>query len=120
MPAKGKAEHMRKYRDGDSTNDRDIDTEYGSGNIFKDLGFSDEESVSLLARAELMIQIREIIRAKGWTQRHAAKELGVAQPRIAEIMKLRTDHWSIDQLLKYLDRLGKRVSFVVESKNNVA
>ncbi len=31
-------------------------------------------------------------------------------------MKLRTDHWSIDQLLKYLDKLGQRVSFVIKSK----
>ncbi len=90
--------------------------EYGSGNIFKDLGFSDKEAVGLLARAELMIQLREIIRKKGWTQREAAKELGVVQPRIAEIMKLRTDHWSVDQLLKYLDKLGKKVSFIIKSK----
>jgi predicted XRE-type DNA-binding protein len=60
------------------------------GNIFKDLGFSDDESVSLLARAELMVQLREIIRVQGWTQRQAAKALELAQPRIAEIMKLRT------------------------------
>jgi predicted XRE-type DNA-binding protein len=92
------------------------DIEYSSGNIFKDLGFSDEEAASLVARADLMIQIRDIIRSKGWTQRAAAKKLGVAQPRIAEIMKLRTDHWSIDQLLKYLYKLGRRVSFVIQKE----
>jgi predicted XRE-type DNA-binding protein len=94
--------------------------EMGSGNIFKDLGFSDEEAASLLARCELMFQLREIIREKGWSQRKAAEELGVPQPRIAEIMKLRSEHWSIDQLVKYMDKLGRRVSFVIELKGDVA
>lgn len=107
---------MQKCKGNDKLRQTVPDVEYGSGNIFKDLGFGNEEAVSLLARAELMIQLREIIRAQGWTQRQAAKELGVVQPRIAEIMKLRTDHWSIDQILKYLDKLGKRVSFVIEPK----
>lgn len=96
------------------------DVEYSSGNIFKDLGFSDEEAVSLLARAELMIQIRDIIRSKGWTQRQAAKKLGVLLPRIAQIMKLRTDGWSMDQLLKYLYKLRQQVSFVGTAKKQIA
>jgi predicted XRE-type DNA-binding protein len=108
---------MRKCKKKDNGGRRRVtNVEYGSGNIFKDLGFNNEEAASLLARAELMIQLREIIRDQGWTQREAAKQLGVVQPRIAEIMKLRSDHWSVDQLLKYLDKLGKRVSFIIESK----
>ena len=107
---------MRRCKQSTERRNKMSDIEYSSGNIFKDLGFSDEEAASLLARADLMIQIRDIIRSKGWTQRAAAKKLGVAQPRIAEIMKLRTDHWSIDQLLKYLYKLGRRVSFVIEKE----
>jgi predicted XRE-type DNA-binding protein len=94
--------------------------EIGTDNIFVDLGFSEDEAVSLLARSELAMEIRNIIEEKGWTQHRAAKEMGVAQPRIAEIMKMRLEHYSIDQLLKYLNKLGRRVSFVIEKKNRVA
>ena len=94
--------------------------EVGSGNIFIDLGFPEEQAVNMLARAELMGQIREIIQQSGWTQMEAAKILHVKQPRIAEIMGMKTQHYSIDLLMKLLNRLGKRVSFTVESKDEVA
>ena len=56
--------------------------EVGSGNIFVDLGFPEEEAVNMLARANLMGTIRETIRENGWTQAEAAKVLKVKQPRV--------------------------------------
>jgi predicted XRE-type DNA-binding protein len=94
--------------------------EVGSGNIFVDLGFPEEEAVNILARANLMRTIRETIRENGWTQEEAAKVLRVKQPRVAEIMSMKTQHYSIDLLMKMLNRLGKRVSFTVENKSEVA
>lgn len=94
--------------------------EVGSDNIFIDLGFPEEEAVSLLARTDLTIEIQRIIKKNGWTQRRAAKELGVAQPRIAELMGTKIDHYSVDILLKYLNKLGRRVTFVIEKKDQVA
>src|ERR1700679_1757662 len=87
--------------------------EVGSGNIFVDLEFPEEEAVNMLARANLMGTIRETIRENGWTQEEAAKVLKVKQPRVAEIMSMKTQHYSIDLLIKMLNRLGKRVSFTV-------
>jgi predicted XRE-type DNA-binding protein len=92
----------------------------GSDNIFKDLGFPDDEAVNLQLRGSLAIEISNIIEENGWTQRKAARELGVSQPRIAEIMKTKIDHYSIDLLLKYLDKLGRRISFVIKRKDDVA
>jgi predicted XRE-type DNA-binding protein len=90
--------------------------EIGSNNIFRDLGFSDEEAANLHLRGLLAIKISEIIKQKGWSQRQAAREIGVPQPRIAEIMKSRIDHYSIDLLIKYIDKLGFQVSIDVEPK----
>ena len=98
----------------------DLAFEVGSDNIFRDLGFPDAEAANLLARGDLAIEIRKIIKKNGWSQRRAAKEMGVLQPRIAEIMKMKLDLYSVDTLLKYLDKLGQRVSFVVEPKAEVA
>jgi predicted XRE-type DNA-binding protein len=92
----------------------------GSGNIYKDLGFGDEEAANLLVRGNLILQVRQIIQEKGWNQEQAAKALRVKQPRIAEIMGLKTQCFSVDLLLKYLARLGKRVDMVVRDANDVA
>ena len=97
-----------------------VKLEKGSGNIFKDLGFSDEEAASMHARGQLAIEIRKIIEANGWSQRQAAKEMGIAQPRIAEIMKMRIEHFTIDTLIRYLGKLHHKVSLVVEPEDDVA
>lgn len=90
---------------------RKIKIEPSSGNVFKDIGFGDAEAANLLARAELMLKIRDIIEEKGWSQREAARILAVSQPRIAEIMSFNTKYFSVDLLLKYLARLGTQVTF---------
>lgn len=88
-----------------------------SGNVFKDMGFSDSEADSLFIRGCLMIEIEKIIKANGWTQAQAAEILGVTQPRISEIMSDRVDLFAIDTLVKYLSVLGKQVSVNVRDKD---
>lgn len=101
--------------------EQEFDVEHGSGNVFKDIGYSDVEAANLVARAELMLKIRDIIQENRWSQREAAKILGVGQPRIAEIISFNTKYFSIDLLLKYLSRLGQQVSFSFQPKpSNVA
>ena len=94
--------------------------EVGSGNVFKDLGFSDDRAVNMFVRGQLALEIRDIIEKAGWSQRQAAEEMDIPQPRIAEIMTMKIEHYSIDMLLKYLDKLGCRVTFKVERKSDVA
>lgn len=48
----------------------------GSGNVFRDLGFSAEEAQNLRLRSELMIEIEDFVKASGLTQKEAAKRLG--------------------------------------------
>jgi predicted XRE-type DNA-binding protein len=109
---------MRKSKTKkESKNDFEFFT--GSGNVFKDLGFSDEEAESLMVRSNLMVAITDILDKRGLTTTEAAKVLGVKPPRISE---LRRDpgKFSIDLLLKYLKRLGKRVEVVVKDDHKVA
>jgi len=89
----------------------EFDVEHGSGNVFKDIGYNDSEAANLMARAELMLKVRDIIQENGWTQREAARILGVGQPRVAEIMSFNTKYFSVDLLLKYLSKLGMQVEF---------
>lgn len=84
------------------------------GNVFRDMGKSEEEAANLLMRSKLMIAIEETIKAKGWTQAHAAKIIGVSQPRIAELFASRIDLFTLDTLIRYLKKLGKEVTLTVK------
>jgi predicted XRE-type DNA-binding protein len=90
-----------------------VKIEHSSGNVFKDLGFPDAEAEGLLIRCDLMIAIEKIIGEQGWTQEQAAKALGIAQPRISELIHRRIDRFTVDTLLQYLSMLGKKVKFKI-------
>jgi predicted XRE-type DNA-binding protein len=92
----------------------------GSGNIFKDLGFSNEEAANLLARTDLMLEIRRIVQQRHLTQMEAARLLQIRQPRIAEIMAMKIEDYSVDTLLKYLARLGKKVTMNISDADQAA
>lgn len=48
-----------------------------SGNVFRDLGFADDEAENLRVRADLMISLSKLIESRGLTQAQVAKLLGV-------------------------------------------
>jgi predicted XRE-type DNA-binding protein len=111
---------MPKCKTNDENKDSEPVWEVGSSNVFKDLGFEDAEAVNLLARTKLISKLRELIQERKLTQAEAARLLQVKQPRIAEIMNMHIDKFSVDLLLKYLDRLGHEVSFTFQKKGEVA
>jgi len=80
-------------------------------NVFEQLGTSPEEAVNLEARARLMIALKQEIAKLKLTQTQAAKLLGVKPPRISELMHGKIGKFSLDLLVSYLSRLGKRVEF---------
>ena len=90
------------------------------GNVFKDLVFSDEEAAKLLARTDLMLEIKTIIKERRLTQVQAAKILKVRQSGVAEIAAMKIQDYSVDTLLKYLVRLGKKVNMTFSDIDQVA
>ena len=86
-----------------------------TGNVFRDLGFSNEESEHLLVRADLLIQVQKAIASKGLKQAEAARVLRVTQPRVSDLLRGRIDLFSTDALIDMLARLGVGVRLVVKS-----
>ena len=86
-----------------------------TGNVFKDVGFPDDEAEHLRVRADLLIQIQQALKARGLKQAEAARLLGVTQPRVSDLVRGRIDLFSIDSLIDMLARLGVRVKVVVTS-----
>jgi len=77
-----------------------------TGNVFRDLGFSKEESEHLLVRADLLIQVQKTITSRRLIQAEAAKVLRVTQPRLSDLLRGRIDLFSTDALIDMLARLG--------------
>jgi predicted XRE-type DNA-binding protein len=90
--------------------------EESSGNVFLDLGFPEAEAVNIVARLELMLKIENIIKRRGWSQQEAAKKLGLTQSRVSELMHSHFEKFTVDMLMKLLDKLGRRVEFTVKLK----
>jgi predicted XRE-type DNA-binding protein len=85
-----------------------------TGNVFRDLGFSKEESEHLLVRADLLIQVQKAITSRLFTQAETAKMLRVTQPRVSDLLRGRIDLFSTDTLIDMLARLGVGVRLVVK------
>jgi len=78
----------------------------GRGNIFIDLGFEPHDAAVMLLRCELAEALRKWIDRDGLTQAEAARLLGVAQPRISEIVRNKVDKLSLDYLVALCAKAG--------------
>lgn len=67
------------------------------------------ERQRLKTLSELMRRLQEHIRQQGWTQKEAAKLLGVTQPRISDLMRGKISVFSIDAVMGMLTAAGLRV-----------
>jgi predicted XRE-type DNA-binding protein len=84
-----------------------------SGDVFRDLGFSERESRDLRLRSELMSKLKEQIVARHLSQEVIADLLGVSQPRVSNLLNGRIDKFSLDALVTMLGKLGNRVGLTV-------
>lgn len=92
----------------------DITAEVSSGNVFADLGFDNPEEE--LLKAKLAREIRAIIKRRRLTQAKSAELLGMKQPDVSAIATGRMGKFSIDRLVRCLDRLDYKVDVVVRHK----
>lgn len=81
--------------------------EESSGNIFADLDIPNPEEA--LAKSEVAIQIRRIIKQKKLTQTQAAQILKIDQPKVSLLMRGYLTNFSLERLLRFLNDLGQDV-----------
>lgn len=87
-----------------------------SGDVFRDLGFDEDEAAHLRIRAMLMARVRKLIEKRGLTQAAAAQLFGVTQPRVSDLVRGKIELFSIDGLVDMLARARCRVSLVVHER----
>ena len=79
--------------------------------MFADLGLKNPEE--LLAKAELVQRIADIIAERKLTQVRAAKLLGIDQPKVSALLRGKLDGFSTDRLFRFLNALGRDVEIVI-------
>jgi len=93
-----------------------IEFEESSGNVFIDLGFSEEEAEELAAKAELARQIGKAIASRHMTQAAAAKALHIDRSKVSKIVNGHLDDFAIGRLMVFLRRLDRQVDILVSTK----
>jgi|JI6StandDraft_1071083.scaffolds.fasta_scaffold06909_1 predicted XRE-type DNA-binding protein len=92
----------------------DIVVEEGSGNVFADLGLSNANA--LLVKSELALAIRDIVRARGWTQVNAASMLSIPASDMSDLMRGKLTRFGRERLEDLIVRLGVDVQIRLTPK----
>ena len=71
-------------------------------------------AASMRARAELMIAVQRYVEISDTTQARAAKQLGITQPRLNDLLRGRIEKFSLDALVNMLARVGRQVALKVK------
>lgn len=85
--------------------------EYGSGNVFADLGFPDADEH--LAKAKLVRAISIVLKARNLTQIEVAQIIGIDQPKVSKLLRGQVRGYSTDRLLHFLNLLGQDVIITI-------
>ena len=72
-----------------------------------------EQAANLKARAALMREIARWTKDSGLTQTQAARQLGITQPRLSDLMRGRIDKFSLDALVNMTGAAGLEVTVTV-------
>lgn len=81
-----------------------IDAVRSSGNVFADLGLPNAEQ--LLIKSGPVIEIAKAINKRGLTQVEAAARMGIAQPKVSNMLRGNFTNLSERKLMECLNRLG--------------
>jgi predicted XRE-type DNA-binding protein len=85
----------------------------GSGNVFRDLGFTAAEAEETLAKSELISAIAATIAQRKLTQIAAARLCRTDQPTLSKVLRGRMESVTIDKLTAWLTALGRTVEIRV-------
>ena len=89
----------------------DLEVVRGSGNVFRDLRLGDADTEQM--KSALAAEILKAMREQGLTHAVAAARAEVQRADISRICKVDLDRFTIDRLVRILNRLDRRVEVVI-------
>ena len=76
------------------------------GSVFEALTDTSAEAANMTARADLLIAIRERVKAWETPQDKAATRLGLTRPRLNDLLRGKVDKFSLDALVNIASAAG--------------
>ena len=83
--------------------------EQSSGNVFRDIGFSETEAERELLKADLAFEIYSILEGRKLTQVKAGEILGINQSDISRLKNGDFSRFSVERLFGFLNRLNRNI-----------
>lgn len=96
------------------TDERPIEFEESSGNVFEDIGFDKSTARRLAHKADLVGVLHRGQQELGLTQVAFARLVGIPQPRLSKLYQGKIADMSTDKLLDAIDKLGRHTTINVE------
>lgn len=87
-------------------------------NVFDDLGFDAIEAANMKVRAELLLEVREYIRAKGLKRQEAAAMLGVQPAELKALMDGAIFQFNLDALVNMLAKIGRELKVTTRQRQS--
>lgn len=66
-------------------------------------------------RLQLAVEVNRILGQLHLTQEQAAARLGIAQPHVSDLARLRLERFSAERLMQFLARLGHEVEIRIHA-----
>ncbi len=83
--------------------------EQSSGNVFRDIGFSESEAERELLKADLAFEIYSILEGRKLTQAKAGEILGINQSDVSRLKNGDFSRFSVERLFGFLNRLNRNI-----------
>ena len=83
-----------------------IKFEKSSGNVFLDIGFSEDEAARELLRSDLAFEVYSILEERKLTQAKAGEILGINQADVSRLKNGDFQRFSAERLSTFLNRLS--------------
>jgi predicted XRE-type DNA-binding protein len=95
-------------------NEKAVEIERGTGNVFADLGYPDAEERQTKLR--LAYAINRIVEERRLTQAAVAGLLGITQPKVSALLNYKLAGFSVERLMTFLTALDRDVEIVIKRK----
>lgn len=82
--------------------------------VFDALADTPEEAANMTARSDLLIGIRERVRAWNISQEQAAARLGLTRPRLNDLLRGKLEKFSLDALVNIAAAAGFTIHIRLE------
>lgn len=85
-----------------------------AGNVWDALSDTPGEAENMRLRSQLLCHINEHINSRGWSQKTAAENLRLTQPRVSDVVTGKISKFSLDALVNIGAQVGVRLTVATE------